>query len=124
MKNEDIKTMFFRFIDVLPSLKTDDLVVRLLNEYFAGETDVPKIISGGIERIPRKGIVPRVAARVIRTISSLSTSGTSESQAWFIALLVFPLHFGSLYSDCFSDPKKRRRESFLATVLAEGHGPR
>ncbi len=66
MKNENFKTRLFRFIDVLPSLKTDDLIVRLLNEYFAGETDLPKIIRGGIERIPRKGIVPRVAGRVVR----------------------------------------------------------
>jgi len=66
MKNEDFKIRLFRLIDVLPSLKTDDLVVRLLNEYFAGETALPKIISGGIKRIPRDGIVPRVAGRVIR----------------------------------------------------------
>lgn len=65
-KNEDFKVRLFRFIDVLPSLKTDALVVRLLNEYFSGETEVPKIISGAIGRIPRRGFVPRVAGRVIR----------------------------------------------------------
>lgn len=65
-KNEDFKVRLFRFIDVLPSLKTDALAVRLLNEYFSGETEVPKIISGAIGRIPRTGFVPRVAGRVIR----------------------------------------------------------
>ncbi|HTP05321.1 MAG TPA: proline dehydrogenase family protein [Nitrospirota bacterium] len=73
MKNEDFKTRLFRFIDVLPSLKTDDVVVRLLHEYFSGETEVPKIISGGIGMIARKGIAPIVAGRVIRkSVESLA----------------------------------------------------
>ncbi|MGE5751080.1 MAG: L-glutamate gamma-semialdehyde dehydrogenase, partial [Nitrospirota bacterium] len=73
MKNEEFKIRLFRFIDVLPSLKTDDLVVRLLHEYFSGETEVPKIISGGIGMIARKGIAPLVAGRVIRrSVESLA----------------------------------------------------
>jgi len=73
MKNEDFKIRLFRFIDVLPSLKTDDLVVRLLHEYFSGVTEVPKIISGGIGMITRKGIAPLVAGRVIRrSVESLA----------------------------------------------------
>jgi RHH-type proline utilization regulon transcriptional repressor/proline dehydrogenase/delta 1-pyrroline-5-carboxylate dehydrogenase len=73
MKNEDFKIRLFRFIDVLPSLKTDDWVVRLLREYFSGETEVPKIISGGVGMIARKGIAPLVAGRVIRrSVKSLA----------------------------------------------------
>jgi RHH-type proline utilization regulon transcriptional repressor/proline dehydrogenase/delta 1-pyrroline-5-carboxylate dehydrogenase len=65
MKNDDFRTALFHFIDVLPALKTDDLVVRLLNDYFTG-ADVPRLISGGIERIARKGFLPHVTVRVIR----------------------------------------------------------
>jgi RHH-type proline utilization regulon transcriptional repressor/proline dehydrogenase/delta 1-pyrroline-5-carboxylate dehydrogenase len=66
MQNEDFKTRLFRFIDVLPSLKTDDLVVRLLHEYFSGETEVPAIIGGGIGMIPDRGTLSRMAGRMIR----------------------------------------------------------
>src|SRR5512135_1467890 len=66
MKNEDFKIRLFRFIDVLPSLKTDDLVVRLLHEYFSGETEVPKVVSGGIGMIPDTGFASRMAGRTIR----------------------------------------------------------
>ena len=66
MQNEDFKVRLFRFIDVLPSLRTDDLVVRLLHEYFSGETEVPAIISGGIGIIPDTGVLSRAAGRMIR----------------------------------------------------------
>ncbi len=66
MQNEDFKIRLFRFIDVLPSLKTDDLVVRLLHEYFSGETEVPAIVSGGIGMLPDTGFASRMAGRTIR----------------------------------------------------------
>jgi RHH-type proline utilization regulon transcriptional repressor/proline dehydrogenase/delta 1-pyrroline-5-carboxylate dehydrogenase len=66
MKNDDFRIRLFRFIDVLPSLKNDDLVVKLLYEYFTGATDIPRLIRAGVERISRKGFLPHVTARVIR----------------------------------------------------------
>jgi RHH-type proline utilization regulon transcriptional repressor/proline dehydrogenase/delta 1-pyrroline-5-carboxylate dehydrogenase len=66
IKNEDFKLRLFRFVDVLPSLKTDELTVRLLNEYFSPETDVPKIISSGIRMLSKTGLVPHVAGPAIR----------------------------------------------------------
>ena len=66
MKQEDFKIRLFRFIDVLPSLRSDDQVVRLIKEYFPGEADVPKVISGGIDLLSRIGIAQAVAGRVIR----------------------------------------------------------
>jgi RHH-type proline utilization regulon transcriptional repressor/proline dehydrogenase/delta 1-pyrroline-5-carboxylate dehydrogenase len=66
MTNEDFRIRLFHFIDVLPSLKTDDLVIRLLHEYFGGETDIPRLIAGGVARISRKGFLPHITARVIR----------------------------------------------------------
>ncbi len=66
MKNEDFKVSLFRFIDVLPSLKTDDLVVRLLREYFVDAAEAPKLIRGGIGMLSREGVVPRMAGTMIR----------------------------------------------------------
>ncbi len=66
MKQEEFKIRLFRFIDVLPSLRTDDQVARLLQEYFPGEADVPERISGGIGLLSRMGIAPAVAGPVIR----------------------------------------------------------
>jgi RHH-type proline utilization regulon transcriptional repressor/proline dehydrogenase/delta 1-pyrroline-5-carboxylate dehydrogenase len=66
MKNDDFRIRLFRFIDVLPSVKTDDLVVKLLHEYFTGGTGIPRLLRAGVERISRKGFLPHMTARVIR----------------------------------------------------------
>jgi RHH-type proline utilization regulon transcriptional repressor/proline dehydrogenase/delta 1-pyrroline-5-carboxylate dehydrogenase len=73
MKNEDFKIALFRFIDVLPSARNDEVVIRLAREYFGSEDGVPKALRSGIGLIPEKGIVSRMAAPVIRkAVSSLA----------------------------------------------------
>lgn len=66
MSDESFKIQLFRFIDVLPSLKRDDLVVRLLKEYFAEESNTPLIIRQGLKRISEKRILPFIAASLVR----------------------------------------------------------
>ncbi|MGD0885871.1 MAG: proline dehydrogenase family protein [Thermodesulfovibrionales bacterium] len=57
MRDETFKIQLFRFIDALPSLKTDALVVRLLQEYFPKEINLPEGMRWGFDRISRmKGI--------------------------------------------------------------------
>ncbi len=63
MKDEALKIELFRFVDVLPCLKTDTLVVKMLNEYFADIPDNP--VLHGIGRL--SGILPHVAAKAVRT---------------------------------------------------------
>jgi RHH-type proline utilization regulon transcriptional repressor/proline dehydrogenase/delta 1-pyrroline-5-carboxylate dehydrogenase len=46
-RDEVLKVALFRFIDVLPALKEDALVLRLAKEYLAGE-DVAPLIKTGI----------------------------------------------------------------------------
>jgi RHH-type proline utilization regulon transcriptional repressor/proline dehydrogenase/delta 1-pyrroline-5-carboxylate dehydrogenase len=65
MQNEDFKTRLFRFIDVLPSLN-DELVLRMLREYFSEEAEIPGLLSGGVGMLAGKGVAPRIAAPVIR----------------------------------------------------------
>jgi RHH-type transcriptional regulator, proline utilization regulon repressor / proline dehydrogenase / delta 1-pyrroline-5-carboxylate dehydrogenase len=67
MKDDSFKVQLFRFVDVLPSLKTDELVVRMLNEYFSDLEDAPALITRGLELIPSQGIRVRIAAAAIRT---------------------------------------------------------
>ncbi|MCL5021816.1 MAG: proline dehydrogenase family protein [Nitrospirae bacterium] len=65
MRDETFRFQLFRFVDVLPSLKEDSLVVRLLHEYFGGEVNAPPLIQKGIERLGR-GLGSHLAAGAIR----------------------------------------------------------
>ena len=66
MKDETFKSQLFRYIGVLPSLKTDADVVKLLKEYFTEEVNTPPIIRGGIERLGKGAFRTYVTARAIR----------------------------------------------------------
>ncbi len=85
MQDERFKVRLFRFIDVLPSLKSDEMVLRLLNEYFSEELDAPLIIRHGIERIA-KGTVPafaaaRIARSGVETLASQFIAGRNPGDA-------------------------------------------
>ncbi len=67
MKDEASKVQLFRFIDVLPGLKSDALVLRILDEYFAGLEEAPSLILRGLTRVAGKITLPRIAAKVIRS---------------------------------------------------------
>jgi RHH-type proline utilization regulon transcriptional repressor/proline dehydrogenase/delta 1-pyrroline-5-carboxylate dehydrogenase len=66
MRDDNFRVRLFRFIDVLPALRRDDHVVRLLKEYFSAEEDIPPIIRRGIRRISEGRVMPFVAGRVVR----------------------------------------------------------
>ena len=66
MRDDSFKNQLLRFIDVLPSLKTDALVLRLFKEYFDEIPDAPVIVRRGIGRLSRANVVPRIIAPIIR----------------------------------------------------------
>ena len=66
MKDETFKSQLFRYIGVLPSLKTDADVVELLKEYFTEEVNTPPIIRRGIERLGKGAFRSYVIARTIK----------------------------------------------------------
>ena len=66
MKDEAFKIQLFRFIDVLPALKTDALVVRLLKEYFGEGSHAPNLMKWGIKGIPKSGIFPMIAGKAVK----------------------------------------------------------
>jgi RHH-type transcriptional regulator, proline utilization regulon repressor / proline dehydrogenase / delta 1-pyrroline-5-carboxylate dehydrogenase len=65
MKDEELKVPLFRFVDVLPSLKSDDLVIRLLNEYFSDVETAP--LMKGLGFVSGKGFLPHLAGKLIRS---------------------------------------------------------
>jgi RHH-type proline utilization regulon transcriptional repressor/proline dehydrogenase/delta 1-pyrroline-5-carboxylate dehydrogenase len=67
MKDDDFKVQLLRFIDVLPSLKTDALVVRLLKEYFSDKDITPLFMKWGIKGISEKGLLPKIAGKMVRS---------------------------------------------------------
>lgn len=77
MRDEEFRLNLFRYVDVLPSLKSDALVAGLMQEYFSDIKTAPLLIRKGIERISR-GFITIVAARLI-------TSGVKSLARQFIA---------------------------------------
>lgn len=67
MGDESVKLQLFRFIDVLPLLKTPEEIVRHLREYFneAG-THLPRWIRLAIKWLPREGPLARFVAFAAR----------------------------------------------------------
>jgi len=81
MKDETFRFNLFRYIDLLPSLKTDDLVVRLLKEYFADGEETPAMIREVLGHLPAKGIFPSIEAKVIRSgIEGLAREFIAEKE--------------------------------------------
>jgi len=84
MKDETAKVQLFRFVDALPCLKTDDMVLKLLNEYFLEVEKTP--ILRGIGLISKRGFFPRIAGRLIRknveTLARHFIAGTDPEDSW------------------------------------------
>ena len=85
MRDHDFKIRLLRFTDVLPSLKSEAVVLRLFREYFSNIADVPLIVLHGLERLSRGSVAPRIAAAIIRnSVKSLATqfiAGTDPKDA-------------------------------------------
>ncbi|MGO9952785.1 MAG: proline dehydrogenase family protein, partial [Dissulfurispiraceae bacterium] len=65
MRDENFKVKLFRFVDLLPALKEDALIAKMLNEYFSEFEDAPLILRQGIKRISGNGILTHIAAGII-----------------------------------------------------------
>ncbi|MDH5681357.1 MAG: hypothetical protein OEZ36_07215, partial [Spirochaetota bacterium] len=48
MRDDKFRVRLLHFIDVLPVLKEDSTVVRILKEYFTGDVNTPKLIHWAI----------------------------------------------------------------------------
>lgn len=65
MRDEKFKVQMFRFVDVLPSLRTDREVTRHIEEYFTG-LDLPPVLKLGV-KAAGGGVTGALAAKAIRS---------------------------------------------------------
>jgi RHH-type proline utilization regulon transcriptional repressor/proline dehydrogenase/delta 1-pyrroline-5-carboxylate dehydrogenase len=68
MRDDAFRIQLLRFIDVLPSLKDETLMVKILKEYFSDEEIVPMMMRWGLKEIPEKGVLSHLIGKVIRDI--------------------------------------------------------
>jgi len=66
MRDDDFKVQLFRFVDVLPTLKTDEQFTRLLSEYFGGTPILPKPLKWSLQKLPASWVGSHVGAIVLR----------------------------------------------------------
>jgi len=66
MRDEDFKVQLFRFVDVLPTLKTDEQFTRLLDEYFGGTPLLPKPLKWSLHKLPSSWVGSHIGALVLR----------------------------------------------------------
>jgi len=99
MRDERFKVQLFRFVDVLPSLRSSSETVQHLEEYFSNERDgLPPLVGVGI-RLAR--IVPWVSGPILRW----NVSGMARQ---FIA--------GKNPDDVMATLRKRRAQKIGFTV--------
>ena len=79
MHDEDFKVRLFRFVDVLPMLKTDEQFSRLLAEYFGHAPILPKPLKWVDPATPH--LVGRRARRSPRAPASISPNG-ADVHGW------------------------------------------
>ncbi len=65
-RDDQFKVQLFRFIDVLPALKTDEQFVRLLHEYFHDVRSLPAALRWLLTRGLNNPMLARVGTRVLR----------------------------------------------------------
>ncbi len=64
MKDEEFKVNLFRFIDLLPSIRDDSLVSRILNEYFGSQGSAPMLLRKSMKLISGGRLLPHLAAKL------------------------------------------------------------
>ena len=65
-KDEDFKVRLFRFIDALPSLRTDEQIVHLAREYFGEEEVLPTVLQWGLQAMAATGLGAGLGAKSLR----------------------------------------------------------
>ncbi len=99
MKNQSFKTQMFRFVDVLPYLKSSSEVARHLREYFAeGGEDLPSVFNFGLGI---GSLAPALLAGAIK-------KNVTEMAKMFIV--------GESSKDAFGVIEKARKNKIAATV--------
>src|SRR6266513_4183362 len=101
MRDEQLKQQLFRFVDVLPSLRTSGEIVQHLQEYFAEAHDSQKISEFLEVGVRLAGLAPPISGPILRW-------NVSEMARQFIA--------GRNPNDVMRTLRKRRTQNIGFTV--------
>ncbi|MGC8658971.1 MAG: L-glutamate gamma-semialdehyde dehydrogenase [Desulfomonilaceae bacterium] len=81
MKDEALKAPLFHFVDVLPCLKTDSLIAKILDEYFEDVPENPFL--HGVGKL--SGLLPHVTAKAVKmgaeSMANQFIGGSDEHEA-------------------------------------------
>ncbi len=69
-KDEHFKVRLFRFIDALPSLRTDEQVAQLAREYFGEEEILPTVLQWGLRAMAGTRLGASLGAKSLRSQAS------------------------------------------------------
>ena len=102
MKNEQFKTQMFRFVDVFPSLTTDELLTRHIREYFGEEQDMPPVLLTG--------------AKVAGLFGALGGSFLNKIIATNIHEMAQQFILGESIQELVKNIEKLRKDGFAAVI--------
>ena len=66
MNDPEFKVQLFRFVDVLPVLKRDEQVARLLDEYFSDQDRLGRLLQWGMKFMAGSTLAAKLGARSLR----------------------------------------------------------
>ncbi|WP_432822941.1 L-glutamate gamma-semialdehyde dehydrogenase [Trichloromonas sp.] len=66
MRNEDFRLQLFRFVDVFPCLRTNEMLTSHIREYFSGENhDIPAVLKWGAQS---SGLAGAIGATILNKV--------------------------------------------------------
>ena len=65
-RDERFKVQLFRFVDVLPTLQTDDQFIRILKEYFADQSIIPAPFRWLLKKVSSNPLTSHASAFILR----------------------------------------------------------
>lgn len=68
MLDKDFRIQLLRFIDVLPALKDDSEIIKVLNEYFSDDKiHLPAPLKWGLNRLSKTALIPSIAGKIVKS---------------------------------------------------------
>ena len=86
-KDEDFKVRLFRFIDALPSLRTDEQIVHLAREYFGEEVVLPTVLLWGLQAMAATGLGACVSKHCARCVFGKAMTSRIDSAPAIMATI-------------------------------------
>lgn len=85
MSDPEFKVQLFRFVDVLPVLRHDEQVARLLDEYFSDQERLGRLLQWGMKAMAGSTLGAKLVARSLRKqveqMAGLFIAGETVAQA-------------------------------------------